>query len=177
MLRADELEWLENREAREHEEMVSRLRDIRVELAKLSIDEGVRQVDMLDGILNDYHSVVETRFVGKKHSPLAYLSAARTVQKHAIHNLNDVVAIGHSLSTINRDNFQGDASRRSRQNDLVNEQKHRAEELLAENRKLYDALTDTAVEVANIKTFSRFERLDTLARLLSLAEIANNSGT
>lgn len=174
--RADEIEWLENREAKEHAEMVGRLHEIRAELERLSVKEGVRQVDMLEGILEDYHSVVETRFVGKKHSPLAYLSAARTVQKHAVHNLNDVVAIGHSLSTISRDTYEGDEGRLSRQSDLAQEQRLRAEELLAENRKMFDALTDTAVEVANIKSFSRYDRIDTLARLVSLAEIANNSG-
>lgn len=173
---ADEIEWLEHREAKEHAEMVERLHEIRAELERLSINEGVRQIDMLEGILEDYHSVVETRFVGKKHSPLAYLSAARTLQKHTVQNLNDVVAIGHSLSTIGRDTYEGDEDRRRRQSELAKEQRQRTDDLLAENRKMFDALTDTAVEVANIKTFSRFERIDTLARLVSLAEIANNSG-
>jgi hypothetical protein len=50
------------------------------------------------------------------------------------------------------------------------------EVLLAETRKLFDALTDTAVEVANIRSYSDYERLDTLARLVSLAEIASHSG-
>ncbi len=173
---ADELEWLEHREAQEHAEMVLRLREVRADLDSLGIEEGVRQADMLTGILEDYHSVVETRFVGKKHSPLAYLSAARTVQKHAIQNLSDVVAVGHSISTINRNTFEGGGESQDRQMTLQTEQQARLENHLAENRRMFDALTDTAVEVANIKSFSRYEQIDTLARLVSLAEIANNSG-
>jgi len=145
-------------------------------LADLDIDEGVRQADMLSGILNDYHSVVETRFLGKKHSPLAYLAAARSVQKHAVQNLTDVVAVGHSLSTIRKNDALGDSARLANQAELDDSQSERMESLLEENRKLFDALTDTAVEVANIKSFSRYERIDTLSRLVSLAEIANNSG-
>jgi len=173
----DEVLWLENREAVEHREMVQRLGEIRGQLSELEIEEGVRQAEMLNGILDDYHSVVETRFVGKKHSPLAYLSAARTVQKHAIQNLNDVVAITHSISTINRNTFERhDSDRVAQQAQMYDEQKLRRDSLLDENRKLFDALTDTAVEVANIKTFSRYERIDTLARLVTLAEVANHSG-
>ena len=173
---ADELEWLENREAQEHIDLQERLRATRTRLADLDIDEGVRQADMLSGILNDYHSVVETRFLGKKHSPLAYLAAARSVQKHAVQNLTDVVAVGHSLSTIRKNDALGDSARLANQAELDDSQSERMESLLEENRKLFDALTDTAVEVANIKSFSRYERIDTLSRLVSLAEIANNSG-
>ena len=173
----DELEWLENREAIEHEELMAQLRDTRRQLDELGIEEGVRQADMLRGIMDDYHSVVETRFIGKKNSPLAYLAAARTVQKHAVQNLTDAVAVGHSMSTISRNTFNtADAERASQQADMYNDQEQRVLSLLTENRKLFDALTDTAVEVANIKTFSRYERIDTLARLVTLAEIANNSG-
>lgn len=173
----DELEWLENREAIEHREMMERLRDTRAQLEDLKIDEGVHQAEMLSGILDDYHSVVETRFIGKKNSPLAYLAAARTLQKHAVQNLTDVVAVGHSMSTISRNTFtRHDAERVSQQADMYDEQGQRVLSLLAENRKLFDALTDTAVEVANIKTFSRYEQIDTLSRLVTLAEIANNSG-
>ena len=175
--RQDELEWLENREASEHAEMVLRLREVRRELQNLEVDEGVRQADMLTGILEDYHSVVETRFLGKKHSPLAYLSAARTVQKHAVQNLTDVVAVGHSISTIKRDTFTGADDRTERNTGLLAEQQSRLDGHLSENRQLFDALTETAVEVANIKSFSRYERIDTLARLVSLAEIANNTAT
>lgn len=172
----DELEWLENRESEEHEEMIGRLRQSRRQLEELGIEEGVRQADMLTGILDDYHSVVETRFIGKKNSPLAYLASARTVQKHAVQNLTDVVAVGHSMSTIDRNRFAGNSESRADQQDtMYAEQSSRLNDLLEENRKMFDALTDTAVEVANIKSFSKFERIDTLGRLVSLAEIASKT--
>ena len=110
---ADEVQWLEQREAQEHTGMVTRLDSLRVELAALNIDEGVRQADTLAAILEDYHAVVETRFIGKKRSPLAYLSSARQVQKHAVQNLNDVIAVGHSLASISRhhlDDIQSDSA-------------------------------------------------------------------
>ena len=173
---ADELEWLEEREATEHAEMISRLKQTRRQLEELGIEEGVRQADMLTGILDDYHSVVEARFIGKKNSPLAYLASARTVQKHAVQNLTDVVAVGHSMSTINRNNFDDSSDTRSdQQASMYSDQENRMNGLLEENRKMFDALTDTAVEVANIKSFSKFERIDTLGRLVSLAEIASKT--
>ena len=193
---ADELEWLENREAKEHHDMLQRLSELRDELDSLGIDAGVRQADVLTKILTDYHKVVETRFVGKKHSPLAYLSTARTVQKHAVQNLNDVVAVGHSLQTISRHGFDNSArswdehldeqvgaqvndeqkDRRDRYVTMQREQETRMSGLLDQNQQLFDALTDTAVEVANIDSFSNYERIDTLARLVSLSEIASNTG-
>lgn len=185
---ADELNWLENREAAEHEEMVQRLKELRSELKRMDIDAGVRQADTLNAILTDYHSVIETRFIGKKHSPLAYLSTARRVQKHAIQNLNDVVAVGHSLQSISRHGFDSDEGRsdESHSNDqderrdryltLQQEQESRMSGLLNQNQQLFDALTDTAVEVANIESFSQYEKLDTLARLVSLSEIASQTG-
>ncbi len=194
---ADEVQWLEQREAQEHTGMVTRLDSLRVELAALNIDEGVRQADTLAAILEDYHAVVETRFIGKKRSPLAYLSSARQVQKHAVQNLNDVIAVGHSLASISRhhlDDIQSDSAttkadadnnadtgkhtdeRRDRLHVLNQEQSMRLQQLLEQNQKLFDALTATAVEVANIKSFSDYERMDTLARLVSLAEIANQKG-
>jgi len=108
---------------------------------------------------------VETRVVGKKHSPLVYLSTARTVQKHAVQNLNDAVAVGHSLQSISRHGF--DNSIDGSNEHLDGEQTDR--------RDRY-ALTDTAVEVANIDSFSKYERIDTLARLVSLSEIAGKTG-
>lgn len=174
---ADELEWLENREAEEHAEMIERLRKNGKQLGDLGIDEGVQQAEMLSDILNDYHQVVETRFIGKKNSPLAYLGAARSVQKHAVQNLTDMVAVGHSISTINRNKFESATDdRKEQQSEMYNEQRSRLDSLLEENRKLFNALTDTAVEVANIKSFSNFDRIDTLGRLVSLAEIANKTG-
>lgn len=171
---ADEIEWLEQREAVEHAQLLQRVDSLGRELADLGLDEGVRQTHTLVDILNDYHAVVETRFIGKKHSPLVYLSTARRVQKLAVQNLTDVVAVGHSLSSIGRQQRDDEAGR-ERLDALRLEQQGRLDQLLGENRQLFDALTDTAVEVANIESFSEFERLDTMARLVSLAEIANRT--
>jgi len=188
---ADELSWLENREEAEYNEMVQRLKELRGELKNLDIDTGVRQADNLTAILNDYHSVIESRFIGKKHSPLVYLSTARRVQKHAIQNLNDVVTVGHSLQSISRhgfgdddddtrgqddDRFSVQEDRRDRYLTLQKEQEARMSGLLNSNQQMFDALTDTAVEVANIESFSQYEKLDTLARLVSLSEIASQTG-
>ena len=184
---ADELVWLENREAEEHHGMLQRLSALREELSSLEIDAGVRQADVLTEILTDYHKVVETRFIGKKHSPLVYLSTARTVQKHAVQNLNDVVAVGHSLQSISRHGFDNTSSsqeqrdvdeqddRRDRYVTMRSEQEARMSGLLNQNQQLFDALTDTAVEVANIESFSKYERIDTLARLVSLSEITGST--
>ena len=308
--RADELEWLEQREEQEHFEMQAELVRARSQLDKLAVPEGVRQVDVLRQLLDDYHAVVETRFRGKAKSPLAYLSAARRVQQQVIHNLNDVIATKHSLSSISRhDNTQAQFEESGRQHDksrrdelsahdrfsasriddntrasslddtdhddtdhddtdlddtdhddtdhddtrdnwlfgsrigsqigsrfglgrdrkrrdnrrespkrraidpsppapipvtspapppevpiaavsaiqipderkaklvsLEADQQQRMTTLLDDNQQLLDALTDTAVEVANIRTVSDYDRLDTLARLVSLAEIASNTG-
>ncbi|MEZ5476892.1 MAG: hypothetical protein R3E95_05235, partial [Thiolinea sp.] len=180
---ADDMEWLQEREAREHAELISRLADIRTELVGLDLPEGTRQADVLTGIIDDYHAVVKTRFFGKKNSPLTYLGAARTVQKHAIQNLADMVAIGHSMSGLARNQRDPAAINTSRQqqrfdknSDLYQEQAQRLEALREENNRLFDALNETAVEVANIRSFSEFERTDTLARLLALAQVANESG-
>lgn len=186
---ADEMEWLERREAAEHEEMSARLDTLGGELDALGIAEGSRQAQELGNLLDDYHAVVETRFLGSKNGPLEYLTTARRVQKLAVQNLTDMVATGHSLTSIARADGMaepaaagpggdGGASahrgdeRSARRVALADEQRARLDGLLDENRQLFDALSDTAVEVANIASFSRYERLDTLARLTSLAEIA-----
>jgi len=171
---ADEIEWLESREAEDHKNLVNRLSELRVQLERLGIDEGVKQTDTLTNILHDYHNVVETRFLGKKHSPIAYLSAARRVQKHAVQNLTDAVAVGHSIASISRHDIHDNPLERMQE--LGSGQSERLRSLLDENRNLFGALTDTAVEVANIRSYSDYERLDTLARLVSLAEIANKTG-
>lgn len=178
----DEILWLEEREAAEHKELTQRLQTLHGELNALGIREAVDQAERLTGILNDYHSVVETRFIGKRQSPIAYLSTARRVQKHAIQNLTDMVAVGHSLSSISAQGRRRDSdsaksdSRREKFDRLNQEQSGRLEALLLENENLFEALTDTAVEVANISSFSDYERLDTLARLVSLSEIASRTG-
>lgn len=171
---ADEVDWLESRESEDHEKMLARLVTLEGQLSDLGIEEGVKQSRRLTGILDDFHSVVETRFLGKKHSPMTYLSTARRVQKHAIENLNDVVAVGHSLASISRHDDSKDADEKMRT--LNRDQSERLDNLLTENRQLFEALTDTAVEVANISSYSDYERLDTMARLVSLSEIASRTG-
>ncbi|HPE60998.1 MAG TPA: hypothetical protein PLB10_11740 [Thiolinea sp.] len=173
----DDITRLQQREATEHTALLQRLADLRSELGELKLEEGVRQADALSGILDDYHSVVETRFFGKKSAPLSYLGAARTVQKQAVQNLADVVATGHSLSGIAH-NFSTATGqqRQERHGELYEEQSRRLRGLLDENNRLFDALTATAVEVANMKSVSEFERTDAHARLLTLAQIANGQG-
>ena len=176
---ADELDWLERRESAEHDEMTARLGTLAGELGALGIDEGERQARVLNDLLADYHAVVETRFLGKRSGPIEYLTTARRVQRHAVQNLTDMVAVGHSLASLARDaagETDPGADRRERRAGQAGDQRGRLDALLEENRQLFDALSDTAVEVANIPSFSRYERLDTLARLTSLAEIANRRG-
>lgn len=174
---ADEVEWLEQRESIEHDEMIERLADVRGQLEHLGVEDGARQADTLTGILEDYHAVVRTRFVGKKKAPLEYLATARRVQKQALQNLSDAVTTVHSLGSLSHQTHeQGDDDRRAHRDSQRAAQQARLEGLFDENRELFGALTDTAVEVANIPSFNEFERLDTLARLTSLAEIANRTG-
>ena len=180
---ADDTEWLEEREAKEHAEMSQRLATIRSELKQLELTEGVRQANLLSNIINDYHSVVETRFFGKANAPLTYLGAARTVQKHAVQNLADAVAVGHSMTTLSRnyrtaDEIENDQqqNRHNKQTELYGDQENRLGKLFEENNQLFHSLTETAVEIANIKSFSDYQRTDAQARLVALAEIANKSG-
>ncbi len=175
----DEARWLEEREEEEYRELSARLKDARKQLDKLGIDEGVKQADQLNSLIDDYHSVVETRFLGKKHMPLEYLGAARQVQKQAVQNLSDMVTVGHSMSTINSNTYdrQGnDGDQSNKQQQMYSEQQGRVRKLLDENHQMFDALTETAVEVANIDSFSKYERIDTLARLVSLSKIASHAG-
>jgi len=85
-----------------------------------------------------------------------------------------MVAVGHSLASISRHDEAGQSQERMQ--GMNTDQSDRLNALLAENRQLFEALTDTAVEVANIRSYSDYERLDTMARLVSLAEIANRTG-
>jgi hypothetical protein len=150
----DEIEWLASHKTEEYADLIQRLKRTGTEFWKLRITEAVNQVGQLTDLTNDYHSVVETRFLGKKHMPLEYLSAARQVQKHAVQNLADVVTIGHSLSAI--DNNNADSSRatipgsdspdaqlaRAEKNtDLYYGHQQRLNELLNINREMFDALT------------------------------------
>ncbi len=174
---ADEMQWLEEREAVDHEQMISRLATVREQLTDLGVEDGARQADTLTGILEDYHAVVGARFIGKKKAPLEYLATARRVQKLALQNLADAVATVHSLGSLSHQSHESvDDPRHTHRESQRAAQQERLDGLLDENRELFGALTDTAVEVANIRSFSQFERLDTLARLTSLAEIANRTG-
>lgn len=170
----DESEWLEDRNQAAHQALLDKLKTARTGLEELGIQEGVRQAKVLTDILEDYQSVVATRFVGKHYTPINYLNAARTVQEHAIQNLTDIVAIGHSISGLSRNLEVSDAI--GKQAELYKEQQARIRTLLDENTKLFNALTETAVEVANIKSISDFDRLDTMTRLMSLAQIAKQTG-
>ncbi|HFD32319.1 MAG TPA: hypothetical protein ENJ28_06395 [Gammaproteobacteria bacterium] len=178
----DDLNWLKQQEQDQYQQLLDRIAVSKQELSSLNLDEAVHQADVLQKIIKDYRSVVATRFLGKKHSPLTYLSAARTVQKAASQNLIDMVAIGHSMIAIQRNKLDQEKinndivqQRQEKQATLYQEQKLRLNNLLEENRKLFNALMETAVEVANIESFNDFERLDTLARLVSLAEIAKKT--
>ena len=176
------MDFIQERESKEHSELIGRLADLRDDLAQLELWDGVRQADTLTKIIDDYHHVVESRFYGKKSSPITYLSAARTVQKNGIQNLADMVSVGHSLKTISRNQrtpsqikTDKQQQRQTKHSDMYDEQSERLESLRDENNKLFDALTETAVEIANIRSFSKFERTDTLARLLALAQLANRT--
>jgi hypothetical protein len=178
----DDVHWLKQRELDEYQRLLDRIALSKKELNALVLDDAVHQADVLLNIIKDYHSVVKTRFLGKKHSPLTYLSAARTVQRTASQNLTDMVAIGHSIATIKRNkldqtqiNNDTVLQRQEKQTYLYEAQSRRLDDLLEENRKLFNALMETAVEVANIASFNEFERLDTLSRLVSLAEIAKKT--
>jgi len=179
--RRDESQWLEDRETAEYNELSERLKNTRDQLESLGITTGVKQAERLTDLVEDYHTVVETRFIGKKHMPLEYLGAARQVQKQAVQNLADVVTVGHSKLTIDKSRFQSDPEKPKSESShkhsaLYDEQNARIKKLLDENEQLFDALTETAIEVANIDSFSRYERIDTLSRLVSLSQIASNSG-
>jgi len=53
---ADEMEWLERREAAEHAEMSTRLGSLGDEIENLGIVEGERQARVLGNLLDDYHA-------------------------------------------------------------------------------------------------------------------------
>lgn len=168
----DDDDWLKARESQQHTDLMQRLHSVTKDLEELNLKEGLRQAESLTHLIDDYHAVVKSRFFGKQASPLTYLSAARTVQNQAIQNLADMVTLGHSMSSI-QNNLQAGSDQK---NSRYLEQSERIRALLDENKQLFDALTGTAVEVANMQSISEFERTDTLARLLALAEIANGSG-
>lgn len=153
-----------DQEEREHNEMMQRLSSIQSDLESLDIKQGAEQVVTLKHLLNDFHEVIANRFRGKELTRSTYLNAARNVQNQTLQNLSDMVAIGHSISSLSRQGAQ-DESKQSAQQSRLNK-------LLAENRKLFEALSDTSIEVANIQEIGEFERTETLGRLKDLVSIA-----
>lgn len=152
-------------EQREHSEMMQRLKDMENDLDDLDNKEGARQADTLTELLNDFHEIIANRFRGKQLSSSTYLNAARRVQNQALQNLSDMVGIGHSIESLKRQQPSDD-------NKQLATQQLRLDELIKENRKLFQALSDTSIEVANIQEIGAFERTETLARLNDLADIA-----
>jgi hypothetical protein len=178
----DEALWLLARENKDNDEIEKKLTLLKKDLVKLDNKEGSHQVDVLRGIVEDYHSVVNARFLGKKHSPLTYLSAARIVQKNALQNIADLVTIDLSRNAINRNKLSDNKiitdkirDRQDHQLELYDEQSKRMDRLIEENRELFNALMTTSVEISKIESFSDFQRTDSLTRLISLSEIARNA--
>ncbi len=178
----DESVWLLGREHEENEEIERKLYSLKNDLEGLSNKEGSHQVDVLKGIVGDYHSVVNSRFLGKKHSPLTYLSAARIVQKNALQNIADLVTIDLSRKTIDHNRLDDREivtdkirDRQEHQSELYEAQTLRMDVLIEENRQLFNALMTTSVEISKIESFSDFQRTDSLTRLISLSEIARHS--
>ena len=154
-------------EAREHDEMMEHLNGLQSSLDTLHNSEGSDQVVTLRHLLNDFHEVIANRFRGKQLSSSTYLDAARNVQNQALQNLSDMVGIGHSISSLRRQRSSANSEQLRTQNERLNT-------LLADNKKLFKALSDTSVEVANIQEIGEFERTETLAKLKDLAKIARN---
>jgi len=77
-----------------------------------------------------------------------------------------MVGIGHTITSLKRQS-PSDNTRSQLQ-----DQSGRLQALIASNDKLFQALTDTSIEVANIEEIGDFERNETLARLNDLADIA-----
>lgn len=161
----DVLNELLEQEQREHSEMMQRLKNMESDLASLDNTEGARQAKTLTELLNDFHGIIANRFRGKQLSSSTYLNAARRVQNQALQNLSDMVGVGHSIESIKR-HANPDSS------EQLTMQQSKLNELIRENRKLFTALSDTSVEVANIQEIAAFERTETLARLNDLADIA-----
>lgn len=154
-------------EQTEHEEMISRLKKLQVDLKHLNIEEGSQQAGTLLHLLNDFHEVIANRFHGKQLSSTTYLNAARGVQNQTLQNLSDMAGVGHSMVSLQRNTNSDTAAR-----DQLQSQQKRLDALIVDNRRLFKALSDTSVEVANIQEIGAFERTETLAKLRDLADIA-----
>ena len=99
------------------------------------------------------------------------MNAARTAQNQVMQNLSDMVAVKHSISSLNRQSRSDDTQ------EQLNEQNSRLNELLQANKQLFQALTDTSVEVANIEEIGDFERTEVLEHLKDLAKIARRKSS
>lgn len=164
-LDTDVLTELLAQEQREHTEMMQRLKTMESDLERLDNKEGSRQAKTLMQLLNDFHEIIANRFHGKQLSSSTYLNAARRVQNQSLQNLSDMVGIGHSIESLKR-HQSADGTKQ------LGMQQQKLEELINENKKLFSALSETSVEVANIQEIAEFERTETLARLNDLADIA-----
>ncbi len=162
----DVLRELRAVEQQDHQEMLGRLSKLQQSLEDLDINEGEKQAKTLNNLLNDFHEVIANRFDGKNLSASTYLNAARRVQNQALQNLSDMVGVGHTISSLKRQSNNEDSQRQ------LADQGHRLKKLISSNQKLFQALTDTSIEVANIEEIGKFERTETLARLNDLADIA-----
>lgn len=162
----DAISALHAQEQREHVQMLQRLEQLQSELSDQENSEGASQAANLTKLLKDFHDVIGNRFGGKQLAASSYLGAARRVQNQALQNLSDMVGIGHSIASL----------RRQRDEKTLQEQQQRVSALLDNNRHLFDALTATSVEVANIQEIGEFERTETLARLKDLTLLARHKG-
>ncbi len=160
---------LHAREEQEHREMLARLDRLESDLESLGNQTGTTQARSLMHLLNDFHEVIANRFAGKQLSASSYLGAARRVQNQVIQNLSDMVGVGHSLASLQRQPSADDSAAQAQQ--------LRISGLVEDNEKLFKALIDTSVEVANIQQIGEFERTETLARLKDLSIIARQQGT
>lgn len=165
----DAITDLHAREQREHTEMLQRLDRLQRDLESLGNEPGTAQARTLIDLLNDFHEVIANRFAGKQLSASSYLGAARRVQNQVIQNLSDMVGVGHSLASLQRQSTSDD--------DATQAQQQRISGFIEDNDKLFQALIDTSVEVANIQEIGEFERTETLARLKDLSIIARQKGT
>ena len=163
---SDAIRELQALEQRDHDEMLSRLSNLKKSLDDLSIEEGAKQAKTLNSLLRDFHEVIANRFSGKNLSASTYLNAARRVQNQALQNLSDMVGIGHTIESLKRQDSAQDKHRQ------LAEQNTRLHKLIESNKELFQALTDTSIEVANIEEIGKFERKETLSRLNDLADIA-----
>ena len=167
----DAIRELQALEQKDHDEMLGRLSSLKQSLTDLRIDEGASQAKTLNSLLNDFHEVIANRFAGKNLSASTYLNAARRVQNQALQNLSDMVGIGHTIESLKRQDSAEDKHRQ------LAEQNTRLHQLIDSNKQLFQALTDTSIEVANIEEIGKFERNETLSRLNDLADIARQQSS